>query len=229
MLRERKTDGIRGGDLAPVMDGSGTRVEYHLPPCFPAAPAPIHIIAVHEHPSSNSPTASKVSRRIKEKHPTRTSTFNVRSWGKYHMCSPAKKREFLNLVAKPVAPNKSCSTGSEIGGTCSASTCRVRKRGDRHFLPWDSGQENPPRHPDSPEKRLRQGSPGRYSAPGIAGSPGCCPWQIPGSRGLLMSLTQGNRVSIISAEPSLEALSTTRVSMLRRGGAPSRLSRHNSK
>ena len=46
---------------------------------------------------------------------------------------------------------------------------------------------------------------------------------------LRMTFTLGNRASIISAEPSAEALSTTITSMLRRGGASARLCRQSSR
>jgi len=69
----------------------------------------------------------------------------------------------------------------------------------------------------------------RYSGPGTGGWPRCCPFAKPRFSLLRMSLTSGNRASTISAVASAEALSTTMTSMLRRGGASARLSKHSSK
>src|SRR5664279_5478 len=49
LLRERKADGIGRRGFAPVMDRLGPGKENYLPPRFPTTPAPIHIIAIHEH------------------------------------------------------------------------------------------------------------------------------------------------------------------------------------
>ena len=48
LLRDRKANRIRGGDFAPVMNRPSAREENYLPSRLPAAPAPIHIIAIHE-------------------------------------------------------------------------------------------------------------------------------------------------------------------------------------
>ena len=126
----------------------------------------------------------------------------------------------LNADARPAAEQKLFHRVGNLRQVLCSVMSGFRTQGANITHLGILSRGNSPRHPDKACKhdyvRIDQR---QCSVPGLRGWQRCCSSAKRGSRAR-MSLTCGNRSSIISADPSAEALSATMISMLRRGGAP---------
>src|SRR5580704_8797310 len=144
------------------------------------------------------------------------------------MCSPAKKREFLNLEERPLDEQKLFHRVGNRRQVLCMDMSGLNTRGPT--LPtlgfWSRKSASASRQPGN---TITSGFTSAMYRPRAWRIATLLPLEKPKFSWLLISFTQGNLVSTISTESSLEALSTTSTSMQRRGGALARLSRQSSR